>query len=615
MISPYAPVRDSVDLDRIIALPKRSILTADQERAFARAWTWALLTDEGRRELLQIEALPEPQRTIAFEEAGKRREPLLLAYVQAVFLSEARELGGGYLFGTVGTGKTLCAWLLPSVFPTANPWHVVPAGLRDQTLGDFAKLSRLWRAGPRTPQIVHYETISQPENVGYLCGCRQCTGALEDSPHGIRPTTLSFDECDLLRSKKSGRRNRFFRFLTNHLQHCRSFFMTGTPMRKDFTDYAPMLTVSLRERAPIPLSKTHLTEWVECISSERRPPGALVKLCETEPPPGFEMEAVRKAFLERVSSTPGVIFHAKQSSDKPIVLRFIAAPHEPEVDAAFHKMRATEKTIDGWTIEDPLTNLLYGSELGTNYYSMWDPRPPKHWIEARTKAMEFIREKIKRSRANGRAKFDTPKTVYLAFPDEPALAEWKQIEPTFKPNSVAVPVGSAALGQAAAFARAHGPMLIWVKHIYPGQVISRMLGVPFFGPEGRDEKKRHIDDYPADRSAVVSVDSNKRGRNLQRWHKGFVLGPSSDATDWEQAMLGRMHRQGQTHPVELTIQMSCAEDLRAFENALAEAQRTKDQAKHLQKLEIATYDWSQFPTDRFDLPLDHPGRARWTLPE
>jgi hypothetical protein len=611
-----SPVRRCSEFERIAALPRRPEISDEQWSATARAWSLAYLNDTGRAELARIESLPKHLQVEEFARHGKAGRPLLMRVIQAKILLEAVACGGVFASASVGAGKTLVSWLLPLVLGASRPVLFVPASLVRKTHEEFEQISTFWKAARPTPHVVSYELLGQPDHVDIICGCMKCTRAPVDVESGLKPDLMIFDESDLLRNSTSARTRRVSRYIANHFQEVRAAFMTGTPLRKSLRNFAPQLIWALRLGAPVPLPWHTLQEWCEALDEDRRgarrPPGALLDLAEK--PERTQLDTARTGFRSRLLTTPGIVTSDSQSCDQPLTIRMLAAPHDPELDEAFRIFRETEATLDDWDIDDPLSALRYGTELGCGFYYRWDPRPPKLWLAARRAASIFVREEIKKSQRSGRP-LDTKAMVYRAYPNAAPLRAWRDIEQTFVPKTEPVPVAASVLGAAASWMKENGPALIWVSHKYVGDALSAMSGVPYFGPQGKDSSGRYIMEHAPEKSAIVSLFANKRGRNLQAWHRNLVLGPPSAATEWEQAILGRTHRQGQTQPVHADVLVSCAENLRAISKAFAEAEWCQQTGGHTQKLLIAEYDWSAFESDRLDLPLTHPGRPRWTLPE
>jgi hypothetical protein len=636
------PVRKSRELERVLGLPRRELDFASREVA-ELAWSWSpqLLNDAGKREWARVTALPDVQRDAELARfASPRAEggegcPLLMLPAQAVMLYEAFHCKGLFASAAVGAGKTLVAWLLALIFGAPRPLLLVPGGLETKTHDEFADLARYWLAPRPAPQVVSYETLGNPKNEFLLCNCPACYPCEKNAqpprrcaceacmgrPGGIRPTHIVADESDKLRNPAAAVTRRVSRYMVRHPEtvYCG---MTGTAWRKSIRNSAPQLIWALKWQAPVPLTYVDMQEWSEALDfstrDKRRDPGALCLLAGIDPKEietyAERLELAADGFKRRLLETLGVVQTEGQSCDQPLSIRFLKAPDDPALDEAFRHFRVTQTTLDGWDIDDPLSALRYGTEMSCGFFYYWDPRPPQYWIESRSAASKRIREKIDASSHSGRP-LDTKAQVYKLFPDDPILLDWKETEPTFVPNTVARPITATVLGYAVAWIKANGPALIWVQHDYVGQALSAMSGVPYFGSKGRDASGRYIMKHSPKQSAIVSLRANSRGRNLQAWNRNLVVGPPQAATDWEQGICGRTHRNGQKKPVFIDVLLSCAENVHAVNMAYAEAAWVRSRGGAMGKLLIASYDWSHFPAAELAaLPLNHPSRPRWVRP-
>lgn len=617
------PVRHTPELERVRTLPWREIdLAAAAD--LAERWSPLLLNDAGRAQWSRLAALPaiareaELARFARPAELGGEGCPLRLRPLQALALYEARAAQGLFASLGVGEGKTLITWLLALVLGAVRPVLVVPAGLVRDTHDKFAALAKYWCAPKRSPLVISYEKLGAPSSAPLLCNCGKCMG--EEEPlvaGGYRPDLLMADESDKLRNPNAACTRRVARYMSRHSSTIYAGF-TGTAWRKSLRNSAPQLIWALKWGAPVPISWVELEEWCESLDlrdgEPRRAPGALVLLDSAGPHVVDDDERAATAFRRRLLATPGVLQSEGQSCDQPLTIRLIKAPDDPILDAAFTQFRETEATLDGWPIEDPLTYRKHATELGCGFYYVWDPRPPREWLDARRAAAAFVREKIKESARRGKP-LDSSAPVYREFPHAPELVRWKEIEPTFVPNTVPRPITATVFGYVNAWLKANGPALVWVQHTYVGDVLAGMCGVPYFGPGGLDARGRYIMDHSPQESAIVSLRANARGRNLQLWNSNLVVGPPQAATDWEQAICGRTHRQGQEHPVHIEVLISCAENLYSVQKAHAEAGWVRSRGGSVGRLLVARYDWSVFPmAELADLPVEHPAKARWTLP-
>jgi hypothetical protein len=630
-VSYEGPVRKSGELERVLALPRRVLnFEAPEVVALARTWSEQLLNDAGKREFARVVALPLEQQAAEFARFARPRDqggegcPILMRPEQAVMLYEAYHCKGLFASAAVGVGKTLVSWLLSLILGAQRPVVLVPASVEAKTHDDFRDLSRFWQSPRPTPQVITYEKLGNPQHAAMLCDCARCTNATHEPavPGGLRPDLLIPDEAHRLRNPDAAVTRRVGRYMARHPETIYAC-MTGTPWRKSLRNSAPQIIWALKWGAPLPLTYVDMQEWCEALdfSSREAPrdPGALTWLEGIDPKEveTYEerLEIAARGFQKRMLSTPGFFQTDKQSSDQPIYIRFLQAPDDPILDEAFHHFRKTATTLDGWDVDDAFSSLRHGTEMGCGFYYAWDPRPPKYWLDARRAAYKFVQEQLGTSLGRGHAPLDSSARVYRAFPNDPILQDWKAKEPTFIPNTVARPITASVLGYATAWIKANGPALIWVQHDYVGNALSAMSGVPYFASKGLDAAGRDIRKYSAKESAIVSLRSNSVGKNLQGWNKTLVVGPPQAATDWEQGVLGRTHRQGQLNPVHVDVILACAENLHAVNMAYEEQWWVRSRGGAVGKLLIANYDWSHFPAEKLgSLPLGHPSRPRWVRP-
>lgn len=624
------PVRMSRELERVLALPRRELdFESPEVIELARAWSPMLLNDDGLREWHRVQAMTPERRDAELARFAKPIDeggegcPLLMLPEQAVMLYEAFHQKGLFASASVGIGKTIVSWLLALIFGAARPVLVVPGSLEVDTHDKFAALARFWRAPRPMPQVISYEKLGNPLHALLLCDCKKCAGVHEEpaTPGGLRPTHLFCDESDKLRNPDAAVTRRVGRYMSRHPDtvYCG---MTGTAWRKSIKNSAPQLIWALKWGAPVPMHYVDMQEWSEALDlstrGQRRDPGALTRLADVNPAdvPTYQerVEIAAEGFQTRMLATPGVIQTERQSCTTPLTIRFLKAPDDPKLEQAFQQFRDTQATLDGWDIDDPLSALRYATEMSVGFYYFWSPRPPLEWLETRREASKCVREKIDASARSGRP-LDTKAQVYRLFPDEPRLVRWREVEPTFVPNTVAQPITASVLGYACEWIRQNGPALIWVQHDYVGTALSAMSGVPYFGAKGKDPSGRYIMRHSPKLPAIVSLRANMRGRNLQAWNRNLVVGPPQAATEWEQGICGRTHRQGQTSPVWIDVILSCGENLHAVTRAHAEAEWVRSRSGAMSKLLVATYDWSNYPAAQLDaLTPDNPARARWVRP-
>src|SRR5690606_29903278 len=162
------------------------------------------------------------------------------------------------------------------------------------------------------------------------------------------PDLIVADEAQYLKNVKiAAVARRVARYLAANPK-CRFCCMSGTLTKGSLLDYAHLLVWALRNGAPVPLDPDEQQDWANALDArvqefERNPPDDLV--------PHLGLEALqnpRKAFQERLTSTPGVITSVDQYDEVNLTVkpRFVEPP--PEIEKAFADLRLLWQAPDGW---------------------------------------------------------------------------------------------------------------------------------------------------------------------------------------------------------------------------------------------------------------------------
>ena len=141
--------------------------------------------------------------------------------------------------------------------------------------------------------------------------------------------------------------------------------------------------------------------------------------------------------------------------------------------------------------------------------------------------------------------------------------------------------------------------------------ISQATGLMIFGEGGTCKStgqsfKEYHDGTPQHelKSIIFTFKANYRGRNAQKYHNALTIGWEPSAEYVEQGYLGRMHRQGQTRPVNISVLCTSIVTLDAIHASLNEARGVLAEFGLTQKILTATIDRSALA----QVPLT----ARWT---
>jgi hypothetical protein len=570
-------VEDSADLRRIIALPRRE----------------PSLPEEVVDELTRL--LKRPGGTM-------RLRPL-----QALALHDIGIHGGAFLPLDLGEGKTLISLLAAVLLNAQRPLLLLRANLIRKTAEERDELSKHWEI-PNHIRLMSYTMLG-----------------LVQSQHDLetyRPDLICCDEVQGLKNEDASVTRRIGRYIEAHPE-CRFVGMTGTIMSKSILDFAHIVGWALKDGAPVPLDKQVREAFAlaldEKVDNEfsRLQPGALLQLAnadEIEEAAGDERKAARLGFRRRMRETPGVVMSAATGtkverslpSGKKEPVRLTIRPLRYDLSATtaahFKALRDDKVLPTGEEIWEAAQVWQHARELALGFHQEWDPPAPAWWRAPRREWFSLVREILSRSRT-----LDSPGHVEQAcdlghlptgtpIPGDKLehwrskLAAWRAVRELFVPNPVPRWHDDSALRVAAEWMREPG--IIWVEHIPFGQRLSEMTGARYYGAEGL-AADGHFISNAAGEVIIASVDANKEGRNLQRYHRNLIVTIAESPSLMHQ-LIGRTHRPLQLHDVIVDVFLGCAEHVRAWQKAVAQAHSNRDTVGAQNKLLIA--DVSSWPS-------------------
>lgn len=570
-------VRFTPELERILALPRRSADGAELV--------------EPLTELLSVTDRCPGKPSGPYSLCDVCGAPMRLRPAQALALHDIGTLVGAFCPLDVGQGKTLITLLAPYVLDAQRPLLLLPANLVQKTNREREVLARHWLI-PANIRLLSYEML----------GRVQAAHELEL----YRPDLVLADEVHRLKNRRAAVTRRVSRFIHDHPE-TRFIGMSGTIMRKSLLDFGHIVRWSLKDGAPIPKTDVELEEWAAALD-ERAPggsdlrrfePGALLHFCTPEEiaKPANDVTpviAARRGFQRRLVETPGVVAtlgNAERVSCS-IYVRAITYNVAPVTERHFAKLRREWLTPDDWPPSQAVDIWRHARELALGLHYVWDPRPPEAWRNARRAWSAFVREVLGRSRTLD-SELQVAQACDAGKLDNTTLEAWRAIKDSFTPNTVPVWHDDSALAVCLDWMRKPG--IVWTEHAFFAERLATMSGCPYFGAKGLAADGSFIDDADSRRSAIVSVDANREGRNLQtKWHRNLVVSPPEGADIWQQ-MIGRTHRTGQSaDEVTVDVLLGCAEHANAWRKAIASAKAIRDTTGAEQKLLLADVEW---PTD------------------
>lgn len=497
-----------------------------------------LACDEFRR----IESLPTRALEIPIDELSAiYRRPgsdARLLPLQAAALYDF--LGAGGLLGAlpVGSGKTLLSFLLCHGYK--RPLLVLPANLIAKTMRERAEYARDWVL-PRRLEMVSYERLSR---VSKKPGCDVAMNTfLED----YAPDIIICDEAHKIKNAKTAVHRRMRRYV--HNRKPAFVALSGTLIGEKLMQWAPIAAWALGDGSPAPTKWATQNNWAGAIDPEGKTgPGALrVWMTDDEP--------IQIGYGKKVRSTAGVISQGGIDCAASILIDPIELPLSDDALAALVLVQEWELP-DGSVMVDPLSASRAERQEELECYYQWVKRPPQEWIDAR-KGWGATQRRVIATRKNidtelqARQWVDANDAFEFTIKEngadktinsKDALAAWRDLGPTFVPETKCVWINEGAVRELVRIA-GKAPAIVWIHHKEIGAKLQS-LGLPYYGAGGLNSKGESIESELGNRSICASIQSNHVGRNLQRFSRAIVAEIPDDPKMWEQ-LIGRFHRTGQ----------------------------------------------------------------------
>lgn len=523
--------------------------------------------------------------------------PMRLRPAQALALHDLGVYRG--LLGALGLGegKTLVAWLAASEFllELNRPLFLLPASLIKKTIRDRELLERHWPI-PKHVRLFSYEMLGLAQYAEELARY-EADGVITDEVHALK-------------NPKAARTKRVARYM-REAPATKFVALSGTLMSQSITEFAHIARWALKDQAPVPATYDELELWASALDVDgrteeeffepedtRTAPGALLELCTPDELKKYDaLTAARRGYQRRLTETPGVVATIGDGErvDASIHVRAIEYKQRPETDALWEKVRKWKAPADDFDLISGAEVWKHAKALALGLTYVWNPRPPKEWLEPRKKWGQFVRAVLAHSRT-----LDSPEQVEQAvlagtLDDEGKLARWQAVEKDFIPNVEPRWHDDSVLKLCAEWGRKPG--LVWCEHTFFARRLAKETGWTYYGQNGLDDDGNLVDGpkgADGKRSIILSMEANNQGRNLQHvWSRNLIVSLKESGA-FNHQLFGRTHRPGQrADEVTFDVLLGCLEHDRAWRKCLASARAVSDTTGQENKLLQADAEWPE----------------------
>jgi hypothetical protein len=594
-----APVSNSKELQRIIDLPRRQVVTKNSPTAEALIEMGMQKYSRGPREC----RCGEIDRQI---KDGRRSCIKRFKWEQAWMLYEIGWVGGLIANCPVGAGKTVVNFLSLLALRD-HAWRngtdcalgvlLVPPSLLGQIKHNYQLIAehfrvpgvvihlpgkKVWRREPQPVpglpnvlepvlHIISYNALSGTENSDWL--------------ERLGPNALIADEVDALKDMNSSRTMRVMRLFEKYEATTRFCGWTGSLTDNSIREMAHLSCLALRLGSPLPTLRKIIDEWSACLDAVPNPTpvGALIRLLE----PGEGTHEIRHALRRRLSQTPGfIMIEGRQiitipGTDQKVkvdVSERQAPPIPPKILEALRKIRnhIRPDTMVGGEADEVIVERVeraaYARQVASGMLLRWVfPRGEPSWLKrdwfaARKEWHSELRSKMLRGEvgldsrklcedAAMRAWGFAPRAQHLAEWRAESLPAWMQIKDQVVPKPQAERLDSFIVDDAAQWSVENRGILWYQMKEFSTWLAQRAfelygVRIPIYG-EGSGEDI--INNENGSRSIIASLKSHGRGRDgLQfMFNRQLVAQSPANARGWQQ-LLGRLHRDGQRNDQIIT---------------------------------------------------------------
>lgn len=634
------PVPDSRDLQRIIAIPRRT----PEDLKSERMETMVALINERYTNGVPAGGHPgnpcecrniDPNR---FKNGANGCITTVLP-IQAWALYEMGIAGGCVGSIPVGAGKTMLDILAVFALGANRALALIPSNLLGQFWDDY----RLLREHFKVPTVF----IEGPGHTAVIPGAPE----LRVLPYGLlsrpgksdyidnwKPDAIICDEVDKLADiRGSATARRVLRYYVS-APWTKFAGWTGSLTDKKISEYTHVIVMALKdELAPVPTDPREVEHWGDAIDVTEQPrhPGALTKLFNAEEAAMTNLrKAARRAYYRRLSDTMGILMTSEndvevsdaQGPIKNTKVEIIIEPRKaPEIPPIITQMlESARKGVrmdrllgarSDEELDSPMEVARTIHEIASGISNVWEfpPLSPdgKRFLDVKDGGIEQpdeLQDEWYRARKlfnkatriqclEGIQNLDSPYLCEQAakrfWGELPAdgkpvwecyeWPDWRDIKDRVKPRPVAKRIDPYLAQDAANWAR-ENKGIVWYSLKEFGAWVSELSGLPMHG--GGTKAAKRLKNETGDTSIIASIESHGRGRNgLQfLFDSQLIAQTPSSARRWEQ-LFGRLIRRGQMSEKVVTwVYQHVPELVAALEQALKRSEYVEETLGMRQKL-------------------------------
>jgi hypothetical protein len=491
----------------------------------------------------------------------------VLNWSQLLFLSRVASVNKKYgvisLTGT-GSGKFLQSVCIGPVLGKRNCLLIVPVKSVADTEKELIKFSS------SMPELLD-------QNIKIISSNDLSLNKSRDVLYQLSPEIIIIDEAQDFKDLKSARTKALIDYINKH-PDVRVFILSATLITLNVCDYLHLFAIVCKENSPLSVDTDAIPVYQALIDIGMEQGNQLHTALHNSLS-RFPGKNFRERLSARIHSSEYVVFNPEVSTSAPI--RFYGySLNNPTIDAHLERLENEWVTPSGEALTEAVEKHLLEDLISLGVY----PRYTYHasddliekWYEARREWQKVIRSHLvyenKHSVRSAAELVSLVDQGFLDRRDTKIYKTWIEIKDkvSYTVNYEYIdPEYAGSLVRELIKKYSLDNLIIWVKHVEIGKMLSAALNIPFYNGSGKDPKKE-------ERFIILSVMAYYAGKNFQKWNNNLLLESAPNAMMFEQ-LISRTHRYGQNNEVRVFLNVSTVPLKKG-------AARLKLRSKHLSEI-------------------------------